>query len=139
MKIGGGGSCEVFKATLYGVPVAVKALHTIPGTGSAAEESEARQFQTEMAFLKSVVHPNICRLLATSLDGQKRCLVLPLCEGGTLHDRLQGDGTRPALTSLKRVQVMVAVGRALSYLHDTMKQIHRDVKVFTLESKGSSN
>lgn len=52
--------------------------------------------------------------------------------GGTLGDRLKGDGRRPALTCFKRVQVIVAVGRALSYLHDSMKQIHRDVKVYII-------
>ena len=74
MRIGGGGSCEVFRGKVYSVNVAIKVLN--PGEDGDETESmlslEAKQFFAEMSLLKAVSHPNICRLLAVSLDGQKR-------------------------------------------------------------------
>jgi hypothetical protein len=101
--IGGGGSCAVYMAVVYGTTVAVKALNTMlpvvppqapvgtlaAAAAAAAEagggasssnkrrlESEARQFAAEHSLLTTVQHPNICRLLGVSADGPRRCLVL---------------------------------------------------------------
>jgi serine/threonine protein kinase len=104
--IGGGGSCAVYKAALYGTTVASKALDTVmvphvgtlatavvarAGGGAASNkrlESEARQFAAEYSLLTTVQHPNICRLLGLSSDGARRCLVLEYCTGGGLDKRL---------------------------------------------------
>jgi serine/threonine protein kinase len=79
MRIGGGGSCEVFRGVLKGVDVAVKILKQ--GQGKTPSDaglldsilsSEGKQFFAEMRLLKAVQHPNICQLLAVSLDGPHR-------------------------------------------------------------------
>ena len=124
MRIGGGGSCEVFRAKVYGVPVAIKALKHVQGQEDVASKEERKQFEAEMSLLQKVRHSNICRLLAVSMDGAKLCLVLPLCHGGALDSRLK---KIPPLTWLQRLQVIVAISRALLYLHE-MKLVHRDVK-----------
>jgi serine/threonine protein kinase len=85
MRIGGGGSCEVFRGKVYTVNVAIKVLNQDQQTANAEidwSESmlslEGKEFYAEMSLLKSVKHPNICRLLAVSLDGPKRWYKLEL-------------------------------------------------------------
>ena len=81
MRIGGGGSCEVFRGVILTqrAEVAVKVLKQ--GQHKATDEtsspnttlnSEAKQFFAEMRLLQAVQHPNICPLLAVSLDGPYR-------------------------------------------------------------------
>jgi serine/threonine protein kinase len=127
--VGGGASCAVFRCFLFGVPVAVKLLK------AAAVEWEAKQFESESALLTKVSHVHICRLFAFSTDGPQRCLVLELCVGGTLSERLackpSADGSAPPRPLLwrHRVQIAVGVASALEYLHAlTPQQIHRDLK-----------
>ena len=84
-----------------------------------------------------VSHPNICRLLGVSADGPERCLVLELCGGGSLHDvlkedrrRMQGQGQgqqgQAVLGWRQRLEVMVAIARALVFLHSqSPPMIHR--------------
>ena len=80
MRIGGGGSCEVYRGIVYNVHVAIKVLKPDGGSGDdiganwseSTLSLEGKQFFAEMRLLKAVRHPNICRLLAVSLDGPQR-------------------------------------------------------------------
>lgn len=80
MRIGGGGSCEVFRGNLYNVDVAIKVLkHGTRGKNLDQDEVsesaltlEIKQFFAEMYLLQTVEHPNICRLLGVSSDGPNR-------------------------------------------------------------------
>jgi serine/threonine protein kinase len=77
----------------------------------------------------SFVH--ICRLFAFSTDGPQRCLVLELCTGGTLSERLacKAAVSNTPLTWQHRVQIALGIVSALEYLHAmTPQQIHRDLK-----------
>jgi hypothetical protein len=141
-KIGSGGSCTVYVGHLFGLlQVAVKQQ-------SAQETAwDIKQFEAEMELLCSVAHPHICSLYAFSTDGPQRCLVLELCAGGSLEDRLQcrpvrgvgvgadaakggeGGDAIPALTWQERVGIMTGVGAALAHLHALdPPMLHRDVK-----------
>jgi hypothetical protein len=95
-RLGRGASCFVYKARLYGTFVACKHLSSEPTPGATDINPEtgwdAKQFEAEMGLLEAVSHPNICRLLAFSTDGPQRCLVLELCEGGTLDVALAARG-----------------------------------------------
>jgi serine/threonine protein kinase len=125
--IGGGASCAVYKAQVYGTWVAVKALNLRLDDDSKKSKSEARQFAAEMALLTTVQHPNICRLLGVSMDGTRRCLVLEYCPGGALDKRLLRD--HATLGWKQRLQVAVGIARALAHLHSLEPaMIHRDVK-----------
>jgi serine/threonine protein kinase len=137
--IGGGASCAVYKASVYSTRVAVKALNSRAegdeGSESKQAKSEARQFAAEMALLTSVQHPNICRLLGVSTDGDRQCLVLEYCPGGALDKRLRRDrellesGQVASLGWKQRLQIAVGIARALAHLHSlTPAMIHRDVK-----------
>ena len=127
-RIGGGGSCDVYEAEVYGCKVAVKALtEHEAGDGSRASMLERKQFMQEMSLLTTIHHANICRLLGLSIDGPQRCLVLEYCDGGSLYHVLKGEGSRSQLTWRHRLQIVVGIARALVFLH-SQNQIHRDVK-----------
>jgi hypothetical protein len=94
MRIGGGGSCSVYKAQVFGVSVAVKVL-TLAARNARNQKkqaSEEQQFVAEMQLLTKVQHANICRLLGVSSDGPQGCLVLEMFRGGALKKALQNDG-----------------------------------------------
>jgi serine/threonine protein kinase len=128
-NVGDGASCAVFRCYLFGIPVAVKQLK------DTAVEWEAKQFASEMQLLSSVSHPNICRLLAFSVNGAQRCLVLDLCAGGALNSRLSckasaGCAPHEPLTWQQRVHIAHGIACALEHLHGlTPQMIHRDLKV----------
>jgi serine/threonine protein kinase len=133
--IGGGASCAVYKAQVYGTWVAVKPLNLRSDDESKIAKSEARQFAADMTLLTTVQHPNICRLLGVSTDGDRQCLVLEYCLGGALDKRLKRDrdllasGQAAALGWKQRLQIAVGIARALEHLHSlTPAMIHRDVK-----------
>ena len=75
--LGEGGSCAVYKGSVYNFPIAVKVVkkrkQSVAGQMSAAEQKQKdyddRQFFSEMKLLMRVNHANICRLLACSFDG----------------------------------------------------------------------
>ena len=79
MRIGGGGSCEVFRGVIHRVDVAIKVLKQDQGKttdGDAVSDItlslEAKQFVAKMRLLQAAQHPNICRLLAVSMNGPHR-------------------------------------------------------------------
>jgi serine/threonine protein kinase len=116
----------VFKGHLYGKEVAVKKLT------EGASEWGTRQFESEMKLLTSIAHGSICRLLAFSSDGPK-LLVMELCTGGALNDRLactaDGRVPPPPLTWRHRLRIAVDVAKALAHLHSQDPPlIHRDLK-----------
>ena len=133
-KVGGGASCAVFRCYLFGITVAVKQLK------DTAVEWEAKQFASEMELYSRVSHVNICRLLAFSANGAQRCLVLDLCAGGALNDRLAckasaGCAPPEPLTWQQRVCIAHGIACALEHLHGlTPQMIHRDLKVSILHA-----
>jgi interleukin-1 receptor-associated kinase 4 len=88
-----------------------------------------------MELLLKIGHESICRLFAFSTDGPQRCLVMELCPGGSLDERLacrvrEGHALSAPLPWQQRVQVAQEVAEALNYLHSlTPPAIHRDLKV----------
>ena len=76
----------MYKGEVCGVRIAVKAMKLYTqksdepeppsGEKERAEELERMQFIAEMKLLHNVYHPNICRLLAVSVDGPQRFVCL---------------------------------------------------------------
>jgi serine/threonine protein kinase len=126
-ELGSGGSCDVFRGALFGLQVAVKRLE------AEASDWSTKQFTSEMELLTKVAHPHVVRLLAYSTDGPQRCLVLELCTGGTLNDRISckpagGQPPPPPLPWQQRVRIALQILLALAYLHSLCPQIiHRFV------------
>jgi hypothetical protein len=130
--LGTGGSCDVFKGHVFGLQVAVKRLN------AGGSEWAQQQFTSEHEMLAKITHPNICSLYAFSTDGPNRCLVLELCTGGALNDRLSckaqvGSAPPLPLRWQQRVQIALGILQALEFLHGlTPQMIHRQTSHFTL-------
>lgn len=82
------------------------------------------QFQEEVEILKRLDHPNIIRLHETFEDEQALYLVLELCTGGELFDRIVAEGKFTEQAAAVCVQQMLC---AVNYLHRNFI-MHRDLK-----------
>eukprot|EP00930_Biecheleria_cincta_P055678 TRINITY_DN41978_c0_g1_i1.p1 TRINITY_DN41978_c0_g1~~TRINITY_DN41978_c0_g1_i1.p1 ORF type:complete len:532 (-),score=109.79 TRINITY_DN41978_c0_g1_i1:129-1682(-) len=78
----------------------------------------------EIGVMKTMDHPNICKLFETFEDKKKMYLVMELCEGGELFDVIISAGT---FTEKQAAYVMQSMFRPLNYLH-THGLTHRDLK-----------
>ncbi|CAK9102722.1 unnamed protein product [Durusdinium trenchii] len=85
---------------------------------------DPKQFQEEMAIMKLLDHPNIVRLYETFDDERNVYLVLELCSGGELFDRIVADGKFTEQVAAFCVQQML---RAVNYMHIN-GIMHRDLK-----------
>lgn len=120
--LGRGGFGAVYKAKqrATGQLVAVKVL-----LNRDSDPMVAARFEREMAVIARLYHPNIVRLIDSGrMDGGQLFAVLEFIEGGSLAERIRGDG--PLSAGLTR-RLMAQVLEALVYAH---KQgiIHRDLK-----------
>lgn len=84
----------------------------------------SEQFKEEMAIMKLLDHPNIVRLYETLEDARNVYLVLELCTGGELFDRIVEAGNFTEQVAAKCVQAML---RAVNYMHQNYI-MHRDLK-----------
>mmetsp|Transcript_4520 Transcript_4520/g.9083 ORF Transcript_4520/g.9083 Transcript_4520/m.9083 type:complete len:532 (-) Transcript_4520:16-1611(-) len=84
----------------------------------------AEQFKEEMAIMKLLDHPNIVRLYETFEDEKLVYLVLELCTGGELFDRIVAEEKFSEQAAAICVQQML---RAVNYMHQNYI-MHRDLK-----------
>ena len=126
-RLGSGAFGEVWPATLNGTPVAVKKLHR-----NRIDEDQLRAFRDEFELQLSLRHPNILQVIggSWSLEDVNVCIVLELCEGGTLEDLLIKDPRSDTLSWTKhKLPIACDVARAMTYLHSqTPPIVHRDLK-----------
>jgi len=138
----------------YGVVFCVPLLPAVAHAGAVAvkrlfDESEQglMHLQREVAILRTCRHENLLPLVGFCFEARSRCLVSPLCRGGSLEDRLlpselgrQRLGMLgyvqppPPLSWRERLRILRDAARGLVYLHmpsaDGSKPVvlHRDVK-----------
>ena len=121
-KLGVGGMGEVWLAArsdaLYEGQAAIKLLRN---TGDASRL--AGRFARERQALARLIHPGIARLLDAGVQGGQTYLVLDYVRGQPLLDHVRA----LAPTVSQRVQLALAVGRALEYAHGRLI-VHRDIK-----------
>lgn len=93
-RIGAGGSGDVYRGALSGVPVAIKLLR-LPVNVSAVKARRAaeRRFQKELQTLVRFRHPRVVQLLGCAIDHRPGAeypfgLVMELLEAGSLADFL---------------------------------------------------
>lgn len=120
-EVGCGGFGKVFRAEdreVAGRTVAVKRVRI-------TDEDSKRGFDKEVQIMKSLDHPNVCRLLETYEQGNTMFLVMELCEGGEVYERIMsGDGD---FSEQSAATVVRQCTSALAYSHN--KGIaHRDLK-----------
>lgn len=119
-KIGEGGYASVVpgKDRKTGAQYAVKiiAKHMV---------ASKSRLQNEIDLMLSLDHPNIVKLFQTFEDRRLIYLVLELCAGGELFDRVIEEGH---LTESQTADIMQQIFRAVHYMHGVAHICHRDLK-----------
>ena len=82
------------------------------------------RFKQEIAIMKMMDHPNIIKLYETFEDHRNIYLVMELCAGGELFDRIIESGH---FTEVQAATLMQQIVRAIYYMHEN-KVCHRDLK-----------
>jgi len=92
--------------------------------GNDGKDDERKKIHMELEIMRSLDHPNICRLYETFEDEKTVYLILEFCKGGELFDRILKAGhfdEQKAALSLRQMLL------AMNYLHQN-SILHRDVK-----------
>jgi len=118
-KIGEGSYGSVSKATNKSTGVS-RAVKTI----SKSQMKNLERFKQEIAIMKIMDHPNIIKLYESFEDHRNIYLVLELCTGGELFDRIIDSGH---FTEVQAALVMQNMFRAIFYMHEN-HVCHRDLK-----------
>lgn len=108
--IGAGGYGRVHVAEdkeVAGRKVAAKYIH-----GTTLKKRRA--FHNEVDLMSRLDHPNICRILEKHMDGHLLCIVMELCRGGDVFDRLSSRGRLPEDLA---AEIVKQVAAALNYAH----------------------
>jgi tetratricopeptide (TPR) repeat protein len=90
----------------------------------ADDEIYVRRFQREIAILKSLLHPNVVKLVDAGVDKDTHYMALEFVRGKPLSDLIQARKKVPLDVALKLVK---DVARALAYAHSN-GVVHRDIK-----------
>lgn len=118
-KLGEGsyGSVSKCKNKSTGVTRAVKSI-------GKSQMKNLDRFHQEIAIMKMMDHPNICKLFESFEDNRKIYLVMELCLGGELFDRIIDSGH---FTESQAAMTMQHMFRAIYYMHES-HICHRDLK-----------
>merc|ERR1719162_1725615 len=82
------------------------------------------RFKQEIAIMKMMDHPDIIKLFETFEDHRNIYLIMELCSGGELFDRIIDAGH---FTEVQAAVLMQQIFRAIYYMHEN-KVCHRDLK-----------
>jgi len=118
-KLGEGSYGAVSKCTNKSTGV-VRAVKSI----SKTQMKNLERFKQEIAIMKICDHPNIVKLFESFEDHRNIYLVIELCSGGELFDRIIEAGH---FTETQAATVMQHMFRATFYLHEN-HICHRDFK-----------
>jgi len=118
-KLGEGSYGSVCKGTNQATK-AVRAIKTIP----KAQMKNLEKFKMEIQIMKMMDHPNIIKLYENFEDHRNIYLVMELCKGGELFDRIIDLGH---FTEVQAATVMQDIVRAIFHMHE-MHVCHRDLK-----------
>lgn len=120
-SLGHGGMAEVYRAVdgQLGRAVAVKVVHP-----DLARDSEFRQrFLREARLVAALTHPNIVPIYDFGEEAGLPYLVMPLFDGGSLGERLDGRPVEPR----RALRLLAELGLALDAAHRA-GVLHRDLK-----------
>merc|ERR1719454_1896954 len=118
-KLGEGSYGSVCKGTnkSTGAPRAIKSI-------SKEHMKNIERFKQEIAIMKIMDHPNIIKLFESFEDHRNIYLVMELCMGGELFDRIIDAGH---FTEVQAATLMQQIIRAIYYMHEN-HVVHRDLK-----------
>jgi calcium-dependent protein kinase len=118
-KLGEGSYGSVSKAKNLSTG-AVRACKSI----SKAHMKNIERFKQEIALMKIMDHPNIIKLYETFEDHRNIYLIMELCSGGELFDKIIEAGH---FTEVQAAILMQQIIRAIYYMHEN-HVCHRDLK-----------
>merc|ERR1719156_145974 len=98
----------------------IRAVKTI----SKSQMKNIERFKQEIAIMKMMDHPNIIKLYETFEDHRNIYLIMEICSGGELFDRIIETGH---FTEVQAAIVMQQILRGIFYMHE-IKLTHRDLK-----------
>jgi serine/threonine protein kinase len=123
--VGKGNFGEVWLATIWGSPVAVKTM--LPELQS--KDKLVRRFIDEIMLMSTLHHPNVVLFLGASIRKPNLFLVLEYCVHGSLHHFLKNEaehGVRVTMSLIYRFALDIA--RGVYYLHRRANVLQRDLK-----------
>lgn len=125
--LGKGQYGTVYRATerLSGEPFACKVLEK--NKAMFETQSDITVLLNEVRVLQGLLHPHILTAKDVFLDQSSLYIVLPICEGGDLFDRIVNKH-RKGYPEAEARQLMANVVDAVAYLH-LHGVVHRDLKV----------
>jgi serine/threonine protein kinase len=140
-RLGGGAYGAVFEATLHGLPVAAKTLHSLRDPAMygltddpAAAEAVRVKFNAEAEALAAVQHPNVLRFygvcFSRSAPGVPRLpkWIVTELQPHSLHEFLRLPGMRVAIALGDHILLLsLDMADGLRHLH-SLGIVHRDVK-----------
>mmetsp|Transcript_26036 Transcript_26036/g.65701 ORF Transcript_26036/g.65701 Transcript_26036/m.65701 type:complete len:735 (-) Transcript_26036:68-2272(-) len=120
-KIGEGSYGRVCRCSnkSTGAPRAVKMLRKV------SKLSEVAKFRREIILLRMLDHPHVAKLFEHFEDSSYMFMVMQLCAGGELFDRMMETGH---FTEGQTAIIMQQIIRAVFYLH-SQSVAHRDLKM----------
>jgi calcium-dependent protein kinase len=118
-KLGEGSYGTVSKCVSKGTGV-TRAVKSI----SKQQMKNIDRFKQEIAIMKIMDHPNIIKLYESFEDHRNIYLILELCTGGELFDRIIDSGH---FTEVQAAIVLQNMFRAIFYMHEN-HICHRDLK-----------
>lgn len=100
------------------------AIKNVPKHNFTADPNKKNAFYKEVAIMKELDHPNICKLLETYENQKSIFFVMELCGGGEVFERIMD---QERISEQMTVDIVRQVASALRYAHG--KGIaHRDLK-----------
>eukprot|EP00746_Dinoflagellata_sp_MGD_P009654 gnl/MRDRNA2_/MRDRNA2_119682_c0_seq1.p1 gnl/MRDRNA2_/MRDRNA2_119682_c0~~gnl/MRDRNA2_/MRDRNA2_119682_c0_seq1.p1 ORF type:complete len:472 (-),score=111.78 gnl/MRDRNA2_/MRDRNA2_119682_c0_seq1:62-1477(-) len=134
-KIGEGSYGSVFKAK-HKDTQALRAVKNIDKKGI----KDPKKFELEMSIMKEIDHPNVVRLYETFMDFKSYYLVMEICDGGELFDRILEEGETGGFTEEKVATFMKQILGAMYYIH-SHNIAHRDIKPenFLMQDKNKNS
>ncbi|KAI9202893.1 kinase-like domain-containing protein, partial [Polychytrium aggregatum] len=125
-----GGFGEVFTASYYGAPVAVKQLYR------GYNQNELADFGREIGIWHRLSHPHVLQLLGACDTTAKPFMVSPFMPNGTLHNHFT---TAPNPRPLgEKIRLLYEISSGMAYLHGN-NIVHGDLKSLNVLLDGSSN
>ncbi|KAF9152288.1 serine/threonine protein kinase [Linnemannia schmuckeri] len=124
--LGGGANGKCYRALLNGQEVALKIAYCRP-----TDKKAIITFKTELGVLKIVQHSHIVKYLDDFEVQDLKIIVLELCSGGSLQGKVLEYWKKHGHLGLPEKDVARWLGHvmdALTYLHEEMRLVHRDVK-----------
>lgn len=125
---------------VMGEDKATKAIRAVKAI-DVKKISDPKRFQDEIVIQQSLDHPNIVKLFEVFKDAKRVYLVMELCTGGELFDRIVEEAEKHEGSAFGEPQTatyMQQIMGAMQYMH-SHNFAHRDIKPenFLMQNKGA--